>query len=156
MILKTRESELPIFLRVFKAYPKDKGDFKPHDMSRTGSELAFTLAMEQGMAMAGLMAGKIDGNEGSMPAKPADMDGIISMFEKNYKDVSEKIKALSEEELNGEMSFFGNKMSKMDLLWLMIKDGIHHRGQFSVYIRNAGGKVPSIYGPSADEPMPVG
>ena len=28
---------------------------------------------------------------------------------------------------------------------------IHHRGQFSVYLRMAGGKVPSIYGPSADE-----
>ena len=26
------------------------------------------------------------------------------------------------------------------------------RGQFSVYLRMAGGKVPSIYGPSADEP----
>lgn len=31
-------------------------------------------------------------------------------------------------------------------------DSVHHRGQFSVYLRLAGGKVPSIYGPSADEP----
>ena len=29
-------------------------------------------------------------------------------------------------------------------------DLIHHRGQLSVYIRPMGGKVPSIYGPSAD------
>ena len=29
-------------------------------------------------------------------------------------------------------------------------DQIHHRGQFSIYLRMAGGKVPSIYGPSAD------
>ena len=29
---------------------------------------------------------------------------------------------------------------------------VHHRGQFSVYLRMADGKVPSIYGPSADEP----
>ena len=36
--------------------------------------------------------------------------------------------------------------------WLTVMDMVHHRGQFSVYLRVAGGKVPSIYGPSADEP----
>jgi hypothetical protein len=39
-----------------------------------------------------------------------------------------------------------------DLLWMTLMDSIHHRGQMSVYIRVAGGKVPSIYGPTADEP----
>jgi uncharacterized damage-inducible protein DinB len=28
---------------------------------------------------------------------------------------------------------------------------IHHRGQLSVYLRQVGALVPSIYGPSADE-----
>jgi uncharacterized damage-inducible protein DinB len=28
---------------------------------------------------------------------------------------------------------------------------IHHRGQYSVYLRLTGVPVPSIYGPSADE-----
>jgi uncharacterized damage-inducible protein DinB len=28
---------------------------------------------------------------------------------------------------------------------------VHHRGQLSTYIRPMGGKVPSIYGPSADD-----
>lgn len=40
----------------------------------------------------------------------------------------------------------------MDIFWMMVMDMVHHRGQFSVYLRMAGGKVPSIYGPSADEP----
>ncbi|MBI1806965.1 MAG: hypothetical protein HYR76_07940, partial [Ignavibacteria bacterium] len=29
---------------------------------------------------------------------------------------------------------------------------VHHRGQLSVYLRIVDAKVPSIYGPSADEP----
>ena len=29
---------------------------------------------------------------------------------------------------------------------------IHHRGQLTVYMRLTGIPVPSIYGPSADEP----
>ena len=36
------------------------------------------------------------------------------------------------------------------LLWIALFDFIHHRGQLSTYIRPMGGKVPSIYGPSAD------
>ena len=42
-------------------------------------------------------------------------------------------------------------MRKADVMWFMMQDHVHHRGQFSVYLRLAGGKVPSIYGPSADE-----
>jgi uncharacterized damage-inducible protein DinB len=40
----------------------------------------------------------------------------------------------------------------IDILWFMLMDSIHHRGQLSVYVRMTGGKVPSIYGPSGDEP----
>jgi uncharacterized damage-inducible protein DinB len=39
-----------------------------------------------------------------------------------------------------------------DFVNFMTHDQIHHRGQLSVYLRMAGGKVPAIYGPSADEP----
>jgi uncharacterized damage-inducible protein DinB len=33
----------------------------------------------------------------------------------------------------------------------ILSHGIHHRGQFSVYLRLNNVPVPSIYGPSADE-----
>ena len=39
-----------------------------------------------------------------------------------------------------------------DLAWLLFFDSIHHRGQLSAYLHPMGGKVPSIYGPSADDP----
>jgi uncharacterized damage-inducible protein DinB len=32
----------------------------------------------------------------------------------------------------------------------VINHSIHHRGQLSVYLRPAGGKVPAIYGESYD------
>ncbi len=38
-------------------------------------------------------------------------------------------------------------------VWMFFFDAIHHRGQLSTYIRPMGGKVPSIYGPSGDDPM---
>ena len=34
---------------------------------------------------------------------------------------------------------------------IMLNHWYHHRGQLSVYLRQVGVPVPSIYGPSADE-----
>ena len=34
---------------------------------------------------------------------------------------------------------------------IMLNHWYHHRGQLSVYLRQLGVPVPSIYGPSADE-----
>jgi uncharacterized damage-inducible protein DinB len=45
--------------------------------------------------------------------------------------------------------FFETHMGHM--FWLGLFDAIHHRGQLATYIRAAGGKVPAIYGPSADD-----
>ena len=42
-------------------------------------------------------------------------------------------------------------LRKIDVLWWLLMDSVHHRGQMSVYLRLADAKVPSIYGPSADE-----
>ena len=39
-----------------------------------------------------------------------------------------------------------------DMLFGFLFDAIHHRGQLSSYLRPMGAKVPSIYGPSADDP----
>jgi uncharacterized damage-inducible protein DinB len=39
-----------------------------------------------------------------------------------------------------------------DALWFFLSDTIHHRGQLTVYLRMAGGRLPSVYGPTADEP----
>jgi uncharacterized damage-inducible protein DinB len=45
-----------------------------------------------------------------------------------------------------------NTLRRADVLWMFAMDQVHHRGQFSVYSRIAGASVPSIYGPSGDEP----
>jgi uncharacterized damage-inducible protein DinB len=38
-------------------------------------------------------------------------------------------------------------------LSIMSRHSIHHRGQLAAYLRPMGGKVPNIYGGSADEPF---
>ena len=51
--------------------------------------------------------------------------------------------------LNGKVRM---EMPVSQFLWMFFFDAIHHRGQLSTYIRPMGGKVPSIYGPSGDDP----
>ncbi len=38
-----------------------------------------------------------------------------------------------------------------NMVWGFLFDMVHHRGQLTAYIRPMGGKVPAIYGPSADD-----
>jgi uncharacterized damage-inducible protein DinB len=71
--------------------------------------------------------------------------------------VLSRLRDATNPELEGSVTFFTGpkqmgKYSLDDFAWFILHDHIHHRGQLSVYVRMAGGKVPSIYGPSADEP----
>jgi len=73
------------------------------------------------------------------------------------KNRIKKIKDMSSSELNKTVKFpVGPKkmadLRKLDVLWFVLTDQIYHRGQLSIYIRLAGGKMPSIYRPSADKP----
>jgi hypothetical protein len=58
---------------------------------------------------------------------------------------------LSGDQLAKEMDFRGMfQMPAVGFLDLGLRHSIHHRGQLSVYLRPAGGKVPAIYGESYD------
>ncbi len=104
----------------------------------------------------GAVKGEVDFQ--SAPKPPATFSEILDAYEKTHRELVGKVKNFSEADFNKSIPFpvGPNQMGEMrcgELLWrIVVMDGVHHRGQFSVYLRMAGGKVPSIYGPSADEP----
>lgn len=157
MWLQTRQMELQTTIKVLKAVPTNRLDYKPHEKSRSVRELAWTFAMEEGFLNM-IINGKIEMDGlGAPPPPPATMDEIISTLEKSCKDSNDRISSLPDDTFNSMMDFFTEPgkmapMRKGDLLWMMVMDHVHHRGQMSVYLRLVGGKVPSIYGPTADEP----
>ena len=84
-------------------------------------------------------------------------DAILDAFEKGHKHVHGLISVQRDEELSETIRFPVGpgklvEVPKIQALWTMLHDQIHHRGQFSVYLRMADAKVPAIYGPSLDEP----
>jgi uncharacterized damage-inducible protein DinB len=155
MFLQTWDREFQTTLKVLKAYPKDKLDWRPHERSRSARELAWVFVGELAVAdMA--VKGQIN-MAGDMPKPPATMPEIMTAFEKKYKESVDKVKNLSDADYNSTVKFpIGPKkmgdLRRADVLWTVLMDQVHHRGQLSVYVRMAGGKVPSIYGPTADEP----
>jgi uncharacterized damage-inducible protein DinB len=155
MFLQTFGRECQTTLKLLKAYPAAKGDYKPHERSRTAKELAWTFVMEQGMVDMALK-GKIDFSQ-PMPKPPGNLSEVITAFEHASRETTNKVSNASEDTLGRTVQFpIGpGKMGDfraMDVLWTALMDQVHHRGQLSVYTRLAGAKVPSIYGPSADEP----
>ena len=148
----SRESETT--LKLLKTYPANQGEYRPHEKSRTAKELALTFVMEQGVAEMALK-GKIDFGAPS-PKPPATYSEAVAAFESARKDTIARVTRATDVDLSRTVQFpvGPGKMGDFraaDVLWTTLMDQIHHRGQFSVYLRLVGAKVPSIYGPTADE-----
>ena len=155
--LRTFEREVGTTTKVLNALPADQADLRPAEMCRSARELAWIFVVEQGLAAMALTTGFDWSKPSAMPPAPDSMGPIVSAFEQGARQVADLVRSMPDEQLDTTVQFFAGpgKMrdySRMEFLWFVLSDQIHHRGQFSIYLRMAGGKVPSIYGPTADEP----
>ena len=147
--LSLRRREFETTLRVLQAYPDDQAQMRPAARSRTAAELAMTLANEERVITALLETG------GANPSAwirdiPSSMAPIISTWRQAAAKNDDMLAKLSAHDFARTVDFYGRPLSLSDALWVELLDHIHHRGQFSVYLRLADAKVPSIYGPTAD------
>ena len=93
------------------------------------------------------------------PAAHGTLAEVLDTFDQNVAAVRGHLTALSDAELaapwsvrkNGEVLMTLPRMSAFKAF--VVNHTIHHRGQLSVYLRLLDVPLPSIYGPTADEPM---
>ena len=141
--------------KVLHAYPADKASFKPHERSNVALMLGKTFVIEEKLMLRALRNEQVIGT-GGFPAVADDWSGMLEEFDARNAEVMEALKSASADSLQVVKFFSGPKQMAdfpaVDFLWYLLHDQIHHRGQLSVYLRMVGGKVPAIYGPSADEP----
>lgn len=142
------------FERVIEALPTDRLDFRPHERSASAGDLAWQIA-EEVRALAGTnAANELPFEIGPRPATTAE---IVVAFERSASALEALLATVDDARWGGMVKFTmeGKVLSESnfgEMFWGFYFDLIHHRGQLSSYIRPMGGKVPSIYGPSADEP----
>jgi hypothetical protein len=142
-------------MRVVRAVPETHAGFRPHERSTTALELVATLAREQ----AGTVS-VLDGTWSmppSFPAPPRTWADAVTDLEGGAARAIATLERTPATRLGEAVPFFSGpgqitRMPVRDVLRFWLHDMIHHRGQLSVYVRMAGGRVPAIYGPSADEP----
>ena len=153
--LTALKMETDTTLKVLRAYPKDKAELKPTPVMKSARELAWMFTAEMGASLLAIH------DELRMPPDlppvPATLDEVITAFEQTRDQLAAALEKIGDEDLTGTVPFPSGpgqmgEFPKVQFLWFMLCDQIHHRGQFSVYTRLAGGRLPSIYGPTADEP----
>jgi uncharacterized damage-inducible protein DinB len=97
---------------------------------------------------------RMPANVGLLPmpdSKPvlASVGEIVAAYQHNAAQVAEAVsKKWSDAQLGDEVPIFGRTLRKGAVLALLISHQAHHRAQMTVLMRQAGLKVPGIYGAS--------
>jgi len=146
------ESEMQTTLRVLAAVPDSDLGYRPDDKSKTALGLLRHLAIEDEWLLNSIADGAF-----APPPDDSDVCGImnaadaVARYKERVPAALDRVRAMSGDQLAGVIDLFGMiQMPGVNFLALTTKHSVHHRGQLSTYLRPMGGKVPGIYGPSAD------
>jgi uncharacterized damage-inducible protein DinB len=149
--LPTLKEETATTAKVIGATPNANLDYRPSERYMPAHELLWHIASSDVMFLEGIL----NGTFGKSPEKPDDVttpEQISAWYSRNMSGAIEKLSAYTPEEAARILDCFGFLQAPAaGVISLAIRHSVHHRGQLSSYIRPMGGKVPSIYGPSADE-----
>ncbi|MGH9522408.1 MAG: DinB family protein [Terriglobales bacterium] len=150
LILSTMAGESKTTRKIIGAVPEVAKDWRPDRLSRTARELAWHLAYEEVLLLNMVADMKIAMSEA--PAGPATIAEILRYYDEKLPPALSRVRDMTAEQLLTPVPFFGLVTEPLFRYLILINNhSIHHRGQLSSYLRSMGGKVPSIYGPSADE-----
>ncbi len=154
--LNAFEQEFKTTMRLLRAYPTNKVELKPAPTLKTARELAWIFVLENGACEAAL-TGALQVPPPPPPPVPDSWDAILQAIEGSHARLAQVVQGFPDAALSETFRFYvGPKtlgdIPKIQFLWMMLCDSIHHRGQFTIYTRIAGGVVPSIYGPTHEEP----
>ncbi|MBX7138458.1 MAG: DinB family protein [Oligoflexia bacterium] len=140
--------------KVLAAVPNGKSGYTPDPKSQNALDLAWHLASSEMWFLHGVINGNFNHKGATRPESVKNISDIVPWYRSEFAATFEKLKGMSLADLGRTVDFFG--VVKQPAVWfinLTLRHAIHHRGQLSSYLRPMGGKVPAIYGGSADEPM---
>jgi len=122
---------------------------------RTLGRIAWHIAttIPEMMAHTGLKFSSLDPES----PVPASASAIAMAYRKASRELLDLLQSQwTDESLLIEDAMYGQKWPRGLTLRILICHEIHHRAQMTVLMRQAGLKVPGIYGPSRDEWQAMG
>jgi uncharacterized damage-inducible protein DinB len=157
-LLAEFERELTTTRRFLEHLPEERLTWRPHEKSMTAGQLALHIAQ----APAGvLQLSQVD--EATLPnfsadrQQPATLGEVFAELDRTVAEVRQILPKVDDLRMSQTFRVVQSgrtimAMPRVDFLRsIMLNHWYHHRGQFGVYLRLVGAKVPSSYGPSGDE-----
>jgi uncharacterized damage-inducible protein DinB len=146
------ENEMQTTLRVIEAVPGGHLDYRPDSKSKTALGLVRHLALEDEWLLNCIANGEFtpppDDSDACGIMNPAD---AVARYKEKVPVALKRVRALPGDKLATVIDMFGVIQAPgVNFLAITVKHSVHHRGQLSSYLRAMGGRVPGIYGPTAD------
>ncbi len=160
-LLPEFDQEMASTRKVLERIADDKLAWKPHPKSWDMRTLATHLANLPGWTNITIDQTELDiAPVGGEPYKAAALDSrdaMLSQFDANLVKARASLVAATDETLLGNWTLLAGgqvvfTMPRIAVLRSFVMNHIiHHRGQFTLYLRQNDLAVPGLYGPSADE-----
>ncbi len=111
--------------------------------------IAWHITTSLGMVVEAGLPVALPGDKDPMPASAC---AIAEAYDNGAQAVAAAVKAnWTDAQLDDQVPMYGETWSKGIVLTAVIGHQCHHRGQMTVLMRQAGLKVPGVYGPSKEE-----
>src|SRR6185436_21035159 len=160
-LLEELNSEVRRSRKALEQMPEGKGEWKPHDKSMKFEYLADMIAtMPSWVAMQitqdSLDIAPADGSSSIKRAHKVTADDHVRALDEAAATARKALRDTTDEHLatNWQLKARGKVVQegpRHRLIQDTFNHWAHHRGQMTVYLRLMGAKVPSLYGPSADD-----
>ena len=157
-LLAEFEQEARTTRKFLEQLPFDKLTWKPHEKSMTAGQLALHIAtLPGGIAQFARQDVVPAPDFGRANPQPTSTAQIVQALDESIAAVRETLPTIDDARMHGmwRMTKDGKELLSMPrvalLRSILLNHWYHHRGQFGVYLRLVGAKVPSSYGPSGDE-----
>jgi uncharacterized damage-inducible protein DinB len=151
------EQEAATTRRFLERLPADKLNWKPHEKSMAAGQLALHIATSPGDVARMAAADELAMPNFGAPPQPASVAEVLKAHDDAVATVRQTLPEFDDPRMHATLRVMndGHEVLAMPraafLRSIMLNHGYHHRGQFGVYLRLMGAKVPSSYGPSGDE-----
>jgi uncharacterized damage-inducible protein DinB len=152
------EQEVNTTRRHFERLPHDKLEWRPHEKSFTAIALTSHIVESIGWGESIFTLEEIDFDPATYkPYQAASQPELVKEFEERANVCKQALAKVSDTDLDVTWRLkMGGKLLLERPRAAVFRDFvlshmIHHRGQFTVYLRLLGIPVPGSYGPTADE-----
>jgi uncharacterized damage-inducible protein DinB len=149
--VQVARQEIATTAKVLAAANAEGLSYRPSDKCMSGADLTWHIAS----AEVSILNGAVDGTFDFKRERPADTETpeqLSAWYKQAANAALDRCAAMSGEQAARTVDFFGVfQQPAYGFVTMATNHTIHHRGQLSSYLRPMGGKVPAIYGMSADD-----